>query len=81
MVTLEDRIPLLFDAACPAWSSRRIALAPGRSDDEVRDELRRMAQKRLVSIMDPRENPAVLLVPGGEAARDAFLDSFPDRSR
>jgi hypothetical protein len=74
MVTLEDRILLLFDDACPAWSSRSIALTLDLPHDEVRDELRRMAHKGLVSIMDHRGNLAVLLAPGGEDPRDEIPD-------
>jgi Mn-dependent DtxR family transcriptional regulator len=76
MVTLQDRILLLFDDAHPAMVCTEIARILDVPHEEVQDELRRMARKSLVHKMEHRGKIGITITPEGEGARDVFVTTF-----
>jgi predicted transcriptional regulator len=63
MVTLQDRILLLFDEEHPAMVCSEIAWVLDVPHEGVQDELRRMARKSLVHTMECRGKIGITITP------------------
>jgi len=81
MVTLEDRILLLFDDAHPSMVCTEIAWVLDVPHEEIQDELRRMARKSLVCAIESKGKIGVMITPEGEGARDSFVTGFTNGTR
>lgn len=74
MVGLQDCILLLFDDERQAWSANELALSLVLPYEQVRDEVRLMAQRGLVTIIEHDRDIAVGIIPRGKTVREEFLN-------